>query len=340
MRRLTTIVAGVLAVAALGCPSTNGVECQDNTSCDLSAGGVCTAAPSGSQWCAYPDPLCPGGLRYSDFHTGDGLAGACVTPEEDVDAGVDAPVGTWSAPEPLELDSPTQAESGGSESPNALELYFDAPQGPATFISDIFYVTRTAPSFAWGANRMAVGAINTAENEGGACISPDGREMYFRRAQAIHVSKRGTLGSAWGASTPIGIDGGSPDVLADGLTMYYFDSSSCLSDLCRVKVTRRDTASAWGNPVVETINEGAVYQNVDIAGDGLRALLTGPSHTGIAPIAIASRLDRTSAWGMPVPIAELAIYTGISSARWSWDERSIYLSVTSGAYDLQVSHLR
>jgi hypothetical protein len=41
-------------------------------------------------WCAYPDPACPGGYRYSEQSVGDGLAGECVP--ADIDAGVDAPI--------------------------------------------------------------------------------------------------------------------------------------------------------------------------------------------------------------------------------------------------------
>ncbi len=40
-------------------------------------------------WCAYPDPDCPSGFRYSAQDVGDGLSGQCV-PQE-LDAGVDGP---------------------------------------------------------------------------------------------------------------------------------------------------------------------------------------------------------------------------------------------------------
>jgi Tol biopolymer transport system component len=44
------------------------------------------AAASGNHWCAYPDPSCPSGYRYSDFQVGDGLSGVCVISM--IDAGV------------------------------------------------------------------------------------------------------------------------------------------------------------------------------------------------------------------------------------------------------------
>lgn len=72
----------------LGCGSSAAVQCDVNTSCDLSTGGVCRASETGNRWCAYPDGSCPSGYRWSSFQTGDGLSGVCV---EQTDAGVDSP---------------------------------------------------------------------------------------------------------------------------------------------------------------------------------------------------------------------------------------------------------
>ena len=341
MRHTMLLIGVAVVLPAAGCPSTNPIECRDNTSCDLSAGGICTVAPSGNQWCAYPDPACPGGFRYSDFHTGDDVAGTCVMVGGDADAGVDAPVRTWSEPVALELNDPTQAESGASASPNGLELYFSAPQAQGSFLGDIFYVTRTGTSFAWGTSRMAVGGVNSAQQEGGAVVSADGLELYLGRAGSVFRSTRATVGAAWGVATTTGLVGSNPDVLADGRTMYYRgDAASCPVDLCLVKVTRAGAALPWGDPVVEQVNDGGSYQIADISGDGLRVLLSAPSRQGVAPVAVATRVNRTAPWSAPAPIAELAIYAGVISARWSWDEREMYLGFFTGANDIYVSQLR
>jgi len=70
------MVASSLVLAA--CKSSSAVECTGNGDCDLSSGGVCLTAATGNEWCAYPDPGCPDGYRYSDVNTGDGLSGTCV----------------------------------------------------------------------------------------------------------------------------------------------------------------------------------------------------------------------------------------------------------------------
>jgi hypothetical protein len=60
------------------CPGRENVPCTENADCNLSGGGVCTLASTGNQWCSYPDPDCPAGLRYSDQGVGDDLSGVCV----------------------------------------------------------------------------------------------------------------------------------------------------------------------------------------------------------------------------------------------------------------------
>ncbi|MCW5806619.1 MAG: hypothetical protein KIT31_29920 [Deltaproteobacteria bacterium] len=82
-------VRWLIAMASLAaCPNRRNVPCIDDASCDLMAGGTCIPGPS-ERWCAYPDPSCPDGLRYSELDVGDGVSGACV--EAPADAGVDAP---------------------------------------------------------------------------------------------------------------------------------------------------------------------------------------------------------------------------------------------------------
>lgn len=82
------LIVGV-ASALWACPGRNNVQCEQSSNCNLSSGGMCVAAPSGNMWCAYPDPACPSGYRYSDQEVGDGVGGQCVA--EGTDGGVDAP---------------------------------------------------------------------------------------------------------------------------------------------------------------------------------------------------------------------------------------------------------
>lgn len=77
--RSTCCVATLAACLLMACSRpVKDVPCTANTDCNLSSGGVCTRAATGNQWCAYPDPECSGGFRYSDQSVGDDLAGVCV----------------------------------------------------------------------------------------------------------------------------------------------------------------------------------------------------------------------------------------------------------------------
>ncbi|MEJ7602005.1 MAG: SBBP repeat-containing protein [Kofleriaceae bacterium] len=74
------ILSACLSLLLAACPGRENVPCIENTDCDLSTGGVCSMAATGNKWCAYPDPECESGYRYSDQDVGDGVGGVC-TPE-------------------------------------------------------------------------------------------------------------------------------------------------------------------------------------------------------------------------------------------------------------------
>lgn len=80
VRMRTNLVAVALAAALAGCGEQADVQCTQSADCDLTGGGVCIAATNGHQWCAYPDPACDSGYRYSNQSVGDGLADTCTTP--------------------------------------------------------------------------------------------------------------------------------------------------------------------------------------------------------------------------------------------------------------------
>lgn len=78
MRLLLCIGIACLAPGLLACPARQNVQCSESSHCDLAPGGMCIAAANEHDWCAYPDPSCPGGYRYSDIDVGDGLSGVCA----------------------------------------------------------------------------------------------------------------------------------------------------------------------------------------------------------------------------------------------------------------------
>ena len=86
--RINRITLLFTALVTMCCDSHPDIHCNMTSDCNLHFGGACTTAPTGNQWCSYPDPSCPSGMRYSDRQVGDGVSGQCVA--NAIDAGVDA----------------------------------------------------------------------------------------------------------------------------------------------------------------------------------------------------------------------------------------------------------
>lgn len=122
-----------LAIIALGlaaCPGPRDfIECVDQTSCGLAAGGQCLVNPAtGHQFCAYPDSSCPGGFRWSDYDVESSISGTCVS--QDTDAGIDAPAidATDGAPDAAGVSQWARA-FGGAGNDELLDLAVASDQG-------------------------------------------------------------------------------------------------------------------------------------------------------------------------------------------------------------------
>jgi hypothetical protein len=235
-RAAARALPAVVAIATGACSGTPSVvECRYDSSCDRFVGGRCMeSAEADGRFCAYPDASCESGMRWSDLQVDESISGECVGEEHAIDASVvdgpgdspDArwPQGTWSDPVKLAFSLDSEAEGGGYESANGLELYFTSrvPAG----LPDIYKVTRGNASSPWGTTRTAITIVNTTDQvEGGPALTPDGLELYFGRASDIYVSTRTSLSGAWMQPDPLSLEGGGVDLLSDGLTMYYSDGS-------------------------------------------------------------------------------------------------------------------
>ena len=130
MRLLSWVGMSCFAVLLGSCPGRQKVECSENMHCDLGPGGTCVVAATGNEWCAYPDPACPSGYRFSDLDVGDGVGNTCV-PDGSVanDGSIDGPIvpGSWGK----------QIPGPGFESVGAVAI---APDG-SVFITGYFTMT-------------------------------------------------------------------------------------------------------------------------------------------------------------------------------------------------------
>lgn len=86
--RTNFAVLALLSLAA-SCGGRSDLQCSLDSQCDLEAGGLCIGPGTGSRWCAYRDPQCDSGYRYSNIQVGDGVSGQCVASSTADGGGID-----------------------------------------------------------------------------------------------------------------------------------------------------------------------------------------------------------------------------------------------------------
>ncbi len=188
--------------------------------------------------------------------------------------------------------------SGNEESPDiaadGLTLYFDAYSRRGALGGwDIWMAQASAPHQDFALAVMLPAPVNSAYDDGAACISDDGLTLYFASNRPggsgnfdIWMTTRPSTTEAWTPPVNLGpivnsphIDS-HPSVSADGLTLY-FDSrrppdvnAAGGSD---IYVTRRATLDApWEKPEpVTAINTSGDEFSPDISSDGLSLYYDG-----------------------------------------------------------------
>lgn len=242
------IFVALLLVCATGCPNRRNVPCVEDSNCDLSYGGVCLAGPTPSSWCAYPDPQCPGGYRYSDFDVGDGVSGECVappTPDAMPDAAIDAPPGprcnktaSFQAPTLFpKVNSALGIFAFSIAADERVALITGTDNG-----SDYTLRHASRPSLADdfsvpSSDSVVANMLAPAGTEGFASIASDGLTAYFTRANpttfttTMHVATRSAVSNAFTAGSPVTVDGVvlsealRPTIAASGMTLYWIDET-------------------------------------------------------------------------------------------------------------------
>jgi hypothetical protein len=133
----------------------------------------------------------------------------------------------------------------------------------------------------------------------------------------------------------------TPDISADGLTIYFSSDRGGNVDVwTSTRTTRQD---AWGPP--STIVElSSVRQDVGlhVTSDGLRAVLNrDPGGSSIWDLFLATRPTTTAAWGAPVAITELNTSARDSDGWLSPDHLELWFASdetgTAGQRDLWIA---
>lgn len=253
---------------------------------------------------------------------------------------VDPSAGPWSFPSNLSIS--THPSSPPKTEYSDLKMYY---VDPSAGNGDIYFIARPYEYENWGTGGTGpLDQLNTSGLDQDPAPSPDGLELYFDRAGTIYVSKRATTSDPWGPPMSTGLKGTDVDILSNNRVLYYEEpTANCPVATCRVRLTRADRSSPWGNPTLESVTNYDAYGNVDYSGDGLHALLSFPNDPVLPSPIVLSRPTLDAAWGAYAPLPGITNDAGTpftwESASWTWGADELYLVRYSQTHDVAYSKL-
>lgn len=325
-----------LIIGAVACGERIAVQCEEDSNCDLSGGGRCIAASTGSMWCAYPDDSCPGGYRYSDVSVGEGLSEACVGAL--ADAGVDttpmpdAGKRSWSTPALVANVNTTADERAPAISSDGLELYFGRFSGLNPPYGEIFVARRSSTTQPFGEPAPVAEVNGSNSNEIFAVPGHSGLELFVSVAGIITRYTRATSSSQWANPTNTGITASFVSQLSpDDLTMYFV--ARCPMEAhggagpCFFYSMRASIGAAFSNPVYVPWDGNTQWQGATVSPNGLYMLASGNA-SGVSGVAVVQqeRATITAPWSSTQVISALALETTNHDLQWNADATEIYLT--------------
>ena len=174
-------------------------------------------------------------------------------------------------------------------------------------------------------------------------LTADLLEIYFdsdRTATGaamgdIWVAKRASTADPFGAPALVTelaslSDDTTPEVSADGLTMYFASDRLTANDRDIYVTTRPDRASAWSTPVrvPELSSVGNDDDSAEIMPDGLQMVMS----RGVQPaldLELVTRATTTSPWSTPTPMPGLDDPTNDESQQWASPDLTVVYFVSN-----------
>jgi hypothetical protein len=154
--------------------------------------------------------------------------------------------------------------------------------------------------------------INGPGEDAGACLSPDGLELYYQRGDpgkiwvAHQVTSRGDTESKWGPPSILGQTinnnyNGGPCLSADGLSLYFFSNRSGWAIWVSTRATLEDN---WNTPVNlgAPVNISSDDWAPSISSDGLELYFTSSRSGGYGnwDLWVTTRATTDDNWGDPI----------------------------------------
>jgi Tol biopolymer transport system component len=144
-------------------------------------------------------------------------------------------------------------------SADGLTLTFYSIRSGGYGNGDIWQTTRPTLDDEWGTPVNLGALINSSADDGAACISTDGLELYFNSDRSgdsdLYVSKRASVQDAWSEPVNLGVlntmySEAAASLSADGLTLFFQSTRTGGFGNFDLYMTTRKTIDAnWSAPV-------------------------------------------------------------------------------------------
>ncbi len=160
--------------------------------------------------------------------------------------------------------------------------------------------------------------VNSSARDVIPSISADGLTLYFSSDRSggyggfdLWVATRETISDPWDAPVNLGptintsSEDGTPCIMADGLTLYFYSDRSGGYGAWDIWLTTRETTEdEWGTPINLGSTVNSPYRDVapSITADGLSLFFVSdrPGGSGSRDIWVTTRATKSDDWGSPI----------------------------------------
>lgn len=225
------------------------------------------------------------------------------------------------------INSTEASEYVGSLNEAGTVVYFDRA-GSADI--DGFFTASRPPGQAFGDMTPLVGLSADETFRSDPEVSSTGLEILFFTTEGLAAARRSSAELPFEPAEAIGIQGGSPSLSGDGLSLYYVNEGDVF------RATRTEVGQPWseGERILPTTGFGLV----DVSPDERRLLLlANPFELPSMPLLIAERSSPNESFGAPVPMDQSILVEGVtfySAAAWNGSDEMIVSFQLDGEVDM------
>ncbi len=278
-------------------------------------------------------PLFAGCDPIAEWSLGDGAFTTCGDASDVACLPFSAPTAV------VEVASPGDSDEKPTLTADLLEMYFLSDRSGGLGNGDVWQAIRASATDPWG-TPVLLDAVSSTSRETSPAISADGLTLWVSSDRPggqggldIWVSTRPTRVGDWSTPVPVTELNSAADEIprppgAHQLQMPLSRRATS-DDPYQLFVASRPTpTSPWTAPVPDvSVDKGSVDDDGYLMDDGITLYFSSDRLNGSQDLFVTERLDVSSAFAAPVPLAPLNTTAYAERDPWlSADERQIYFT--------------